>query len=163
MADPFSDVYAAVITVLLASPSVTALVDADNIVRLDTEIEPLIDDRNVGDLPMLMLTPVPGGENNLHHTSDTAQFVRSYELIYATDEEKLAATYGLNALDYAVMRALYSNMPRLGCPYISWFELGEWGPLTPMDVDNQAEQERGWQSRMTIDIIIEVQHVDLQE
>ncbi len=163
MSDPFSDVYAAVITVLEASPSVVALVDVANIVRLDTELEPLIDDRNTGDLPLLMLVPVPGGENNLHHTTTTAQFIREYELFYSTDQEKLSASAGLNAVDFAVMKALYSNMPTLGCRYITKFELAEWSPLTPTEVDETTDQERGWQSRLPIEITIEVQHTELAE
>ena len=161
MPTPFADVYASLITALTGSLEVRALVALDNIVRLDTELEPLIDDRNVGDLPALILNPIPGGSGELYATSTRAEFIRVYELAYETDEEKLAATAGLFALDFAVQQALFQAGPTLGNRFVNAYEQSAWSPMTPTEVDQFQSQERGWRSAMTFTMQLFVNHDEM--
>ena len=160
MGNPFQDAYDAVASTLANSAGVTALVSV-NVIRLDDDLEPLIDDYNAGDLPLLRLTLADSGERNLHASSQSADMPMALQLEYVTDREELAATAGLFALDWVVLRCLAAALPNFGCRYITKFELGGFTPQEPREV--AEPQETGWRATMPIILYLSINHNEIKE
>jgi len=164
MATPFGSVYASVFTPLTTA-AVRALVPTDNQVRHDTERPPLIDDRQPGDLPSLELLIEPGAPINLHSSSDEASVDMLFRLEYRTDQEKLAAEYGLFPLFWAVLRAYYTAGVTLGNSYIVSWDITTWEPLDPFEIMAEAGMEQGrelgWRSSMQVLVHTTIPHSEL--
>jgi hypothetical protein len=161
MANPFQSIYNSILAAFTGSTAVTDLVIADNIVNLNSRVEPVLDGRQPGDLPCLILWPEPSGDENLHGSSSNAEYELNFRLQYKTDQEKLAATAGLWAMKFAIQKALFAKLPDFDSKYIVKFEQGQWSPLTPLVAETEDGDERGWQAEKILTISACVPHTEL--
>lgn len=161
MADPFTSAYTALCDALTGSSYVTAIVDADNIVTMNTLRPPGLDYRAFGDTPTLFVTPRTGGDaDDAWHISTTARALLPVDLDVWTADERLAEV--LWPLRFAILRALYAATPTLGSSYVQRADPSAgWAPLEPGDATLRYDTESGWGARMTVTLELRIPHTEL--
>lgn len=156
--DPFTKAFNAVAEAVKSSPSVTAIVDASNVVT-GLDVQPVIDYRQAGDLPALIVMQESSDGDNLWSSSTTADFEMVISFRLMTGDERIGKH--LNPMRWAIARALVTAGVTAGDSAIVAHNLSAFSVISKPS--ETTDIDRGWIAEAILAINLCIDHAEMYE
>lgn len=156
--DPFTRAFNAIVAAVKASPSVLAVVEAKNIVDA-LDLQPVIDFREAGDLPALVVMAESSDGDNLWSSSTTADFEMVISFRLMTGDERIGKY--LNPMRWAIARALVTAGVTGGDGRIVAHTLTTFSVIAKPG--EATDTDRGWIAEMILTLNLCIDHAEMYE
>jgi hypothetical protein len=154
--DPFTQVYQALLTKLVSS-EVTAMVRANNIIRLDgSNPDPRKPEVAAADLPELVLYP-SGGAIELGYCDDGLKVDQQFNLAVATSDVRVSK--GHFPLKWALLKAFWAIKDNLGLAFVELVRLSNAAETLSDDAQNRGMD--GWSTLFSVTVTLVFDSSDL--